>query len=103
MVKSCEVAIIDKSAADPDGCASSFVSDTITVYVLVKGMVDNKAEISRLEKRNKFLEGEIKKCQGKMGNDKVPEDIKQQTQEKLTNYQNELEANLKSIDKFKAE
>lgn len=52
-----EVIILPGDATDPDGFLSAFVSDEITVYVKVAGLVDIKLELARIAKRDKQISG----------------------------------------------
>ena len=48
-----EVLILGGGEQEPDGCVSGFVTDEITVYVKVAGLIDINMELARIAKRNK--------------------------------------------------
>lgn len=48
-----ELIVLSGSESEPEGCLSGFVSDEITVYVKVIGLIDIKLELTRIAKRQK--------------------------------------------------
>lgn len=48
-----EVIVLRDGEAEPEGCLSGFVSEEITVYVKVIGLIDIKLELARIAKRQK--------------------------------------------------
>lgn len=56
LVKASETIIISGDENQPDGCLKGFVSDEISIYVKVIGLIDIKLEIGRINKRIKQLE-----------------------------------------------
>jgi len=64
--KAGEFLVLSGSDQEPAGSLSSFVSDEITVYVKVAGLIDIKLEISRLAKRAKQLSDLKDKLEAKM-------------------------------------
>jgi len=79
----------------PDGCLSAFVSDEITVYVKVIGLIDIKLELARIDKRSKQLYDLKEKLEKKMSAatyvERVPENVRKQDAEKIAGYITELE------------
>jgi hypothetical protein len=55
-VKSGETIVLGADDAVPAGCLKGFVSESISVYVKVIGLIDIKLEITRITKRLKQLE-----------------------------------------------
>ena len=52
LVKSGETNIISKDEAEPEGSLKGFVSEDISIYVKVLGLIDVKLEIARIAKQN---------------------------------------------------
>ena len=79
LVKSGETKIIAKSEAEPEGCLKGFVSEDISIYVKVIGLIDVKLEIARIAKQNGKLKGLADKLQAKTAaasyKDRVPPDV----------------------------
>ena len=80
---------VDVNVADdsiPGTVGTSIVNDTLTVLIDLKGMVDYKKEIARLNKEMKKAKGPLDQLEKKMKADgyeeKVPEKLKQQNVEK---------------------
>ena len=78
----------DKSGIDDD--AVSVMIANATLYIPFAELVDISAEIDRLEKERTRLEGEIKRCQGMLSNEKfiskAPEAKVNEEKEKLEKY-----------------
>ncbi|MBR1450888.1 MAG: valine--tRNA ligase, partial [Lachnospiraceae bacterium] len=78
----------DKSGIDDD--AVSVMIANATLYIPFAELVDISAEIDRLEKERGRLEGEIKRCQGMLSNEKfiskAPEAKVNEEKEKLEKY-----------------
>ena len=78
----------DKSGIDDD--AVSVMIANATLYIPFAELVDISAEIERLEKERGRLEGEIKRCQGMLSNEKfiskAPEAKVNEEKEKLEKY-----------------
>ena len=89
-----EVIVLGGAEQEPEGCVSGFVSDEITVYVKVIGLIDIKLELARLAKRRKQLAGLKQKLSDKMAAasylERVPEHVRKQDAEKIAGYDNEL-------------
>jgi len=94
LTKAGEVIVLKAGDADPEGCLSCFVSDEITVYVKVIGLIDIKLELARIAKREKQLsdlkEKLVKKMSAASYLERVPENVRKQDAEKVTGYENEL-------------
>lgn len=78
----------DKTGIDDD--AVSVMIANATLYIPFAELVDISAEIDRLEKERTRLEGEIKRCQGMLSNEKfiskAPEAKVNEEKEKLEKY-----------------
>ena len=85
----------------PAGCLKGFVSENISVFVKVIGLIDIKLEIARITKRLKQLEELASKLQEKINaptyTEKVPEKIRADNDAKLAGYQTEIDENLKQL------
>mmetsp|Transcript_17994 Transcript_17994/g.29072 ORF Transcript_17994/g.29072 Transcript_17994/m.29072 type:complete len:1073 (+) Transcript_17994:108-3326(+) len=85
--KGSEVEINPPEESIPDSVGTIIVNDSLTVLVDLKGMVDFKTEIGRLNKNLKNAKGPMEQLERKMAADgyaeKVPEDLKQANIEKL--------------------
>ena len=83
--------------SDKSGIADDAVSVVIanaTIYMPFTDLVDISAEIERLEKEEKRLNGEIARCKGMLSNEKfiskAPEAKVNEEKEKLANYEQML-------------
>ena len=83
--------------ADKSGIADDAVSVVIanaTIYIPFTDLVDISAEIERLTKEEKRLQGEIARCKGMLSNEKfiskAPEAKVNEEKEKLANYEQML-------------
>ena len=56
MVKAGETSVLQAGEGEPAGCLKGFVSDGISIYVKVIGLIDIKLEIGRINKRVKQLD-----------------------------------------------
>ncbi|XP_002732116.2 valine--tRNA ligase [Saccoglossus kowalevskii] len=90
----------------PSGCAISTVSDKCEVHLLLKGMIDVSKEINKLKQKQERLAGQQKKLQNAMSIDdydnKVPENIRQNNSEKLSQTENEIQKITEAISMLKA-
>jgi valyl-tRNA synthetase len=70
------------------------VSEEITSYVKVAGLIDIDLELARIQKRSSQLTDLMDKLTKKMAapsyTERVPEKVRQQDSEKVTGYENEL-------------
>ena len=80
--------------AIPETCGTVVVDDTLTVMMDLKGMIDFKVEINRLQKELKKAKGPMETLQKKMSMDgyaeKVPADLQKQNAEKLEGLQKKV-------------
>tara|TARA_B100000131_G_scaffold40488_1_gene36589 strand:- start:1927 stop:5157 length:3231 start_codon:yes stop_codon:yes gene_type:complete len=87
----------------PPGCAVSIVNESVTVYILLKGVVDAATEIAKLDKKlaalRKTNETLQKKTQEDGYEDKVPEKVRNENTEKLAKQAEEI----KSIETARAD
>ena len=79
LVKSGETIILGADDQVPAGYLKGFVSESISVYVKVIGLIDIKLELARIQKRLKQLEDLSSKLKEKIekSKDKVPENVRQ--------------------------
>lgn len=88
----------------PEAVGAQVVNDTITVMVDLKGMVDYKQEIQRLNKSLKKTANPLQTLERKMAADgyeeKVPEHLKKANTEKLGAYKKEISEIEETIANF---
>jgi valyl-tRNA synthetase len=104
LIRSGDVTILN-AENDPEGCLKSYINDDISIYIKVVGVIDINLEIDRVLKRNsqldKFIDGLVKKIEMKGYENKVPEAVRKENNEKLLAYKTEIESNLKGIADLK--
>ena len=87
----------------PAGCAVNVVSEALTVYILLKGVVDAATEIAKLDKKLEQLEQQYEVLKSKMEDsgyeEKVPEKVRILDAEKLSKQAEEID----SIKKARAD
>jgi valyl-tRNA synthetase len=70
-----------------EGCIMHVINPSISLYLQVKGMIDVKTEVGRLQKKVGQLEGMVTKIKQKMSvknyEEKVPEEVRKENKEKL--------------------
>ncbi|KAF8337423.1 tRNA synthetases class I-domain-containing protein [Cantharellus anzutake] len=104
--KGCKSAnVVADSTEVPTGCGSVVLSPTATVFVLVKGLVDLDAEITKCEKKLNLanLNAEkIRKLKAQPGYEQnIPADVRASNDEKLSTYEAETSNLQESIGMFK--
>ena len=104
LTKAGELIVLRGDEAEPEGCLSGFVTDEITVFVKVIGLIDIKLELTRIAKKQKQLTGLKDKLAQKMAAasyaERVPENVRKQDAEKLSGYETELETLAAQSQKF---
>lgn len=87
--------------------AMSSVITGAEVYLPLADLIDLGEEVARLEKEAKKLEGEVTRCEKKLGNERfvanAPVDVVDKEKAKLADYQNKLAATNERINVLKAE
>jgi valyl-tRNA synthetase len=85
---------LDAGAAEP--AAAAAVVGNLRVLIPLAGLIDLDAERSRLKKEIARIEGEIRKCEGKLGNasfvDHAPAAVVEQERTRLADWNTKLEA-----------
>lgn len=103
LIRSGATNIISPADPDPAGCLKNYLNDKITIYVKAEDLIDK--EVERVEKRNAQLQDLKQKLEKKMQikdyATKVPEPVRKRNEAKLASYQDEIDANLKSIEELK--
>ncbi len=83
-------------AGEPVPAASAAVIGDLTLLIPLAGLVDLDAERARLAKEIRRVEGEIGKCNGKLGNDNfvanAPAAVVEQERQRLADFSAELAA-----------
>jgi valyl-tRNA synthetase len=94
---------IDEDAI-PESVGASVVNDTLTVLIDLKGMVDYKKEISRLNKEKQKAKGPLQQLETKMAAggyaEKVPEKLQKQNVEKQESLKKKVTDIDEAIAKF---
>lgn len=105
MIKGCKVLeVVTTSSEIPVGCAVQSINVDANLHVLVRGLVDIDAELTKLEKKEKAakmtLEKTIKATQIDGYAEKVSVQVQQNNQEKIQNYEKEIEALTSAMKTF---
>ncbi|KAJ1950987.1 valine--tRNA ligase [Linderina macrospora] len=105
LIKGCsEVLALEPSASVPAGCAVLSVNDEVAVHLMVRGRVDIDQEIKKIEKKmskaDKAREALLAKTKIDDYTERVPEDVREQNANKLSNYDAEIEALQQAIATF---
>eukprot|EP01102_Stenamoeba_stenopodia_P012148 TRINITY_DN379_c0_g1_i2.p1 TRINITY_DN379_c0_g1~~TRINITY_DN379_c0_g1_i2.p1 ORF type:complete len:1044 (-),score=309.33 TRINITY_DN379_c0_g1_i2:162-3293(-) len=89
----------------PEGCAVNILNEHVEVYLVVKGIVDIKAEIQKMEAKKKKLEGDLENWKKKLNapnyETKVPENVRKLNAEKITALTQEIQTTINAIENFK--
>jgi valyl-tRNA synthetase len=103
--KGSQVDINPPEGTIPDSVGTMVVNDSITLYVDLKGMVDFKTEIGRLNKQLEKSKGPMEKLEIKMSADgyqeNVSDELKQENIEKLEGYKKKVSGIEEAIANFK--
>lgn len=79
----------------PEGCAMATVSSKCEVHIMLKGLIDITKEISKLETKQKMLNGQLKKLNDAAStpdyDTKVPEKVRTQNSEKMSQLEVEIQ------------
>ena len=85
-----DIEYLSSDAERPKG-AGSVILEHVELFVPLKGLVDIKAELEKLEKEEKKIEKELKKSLAKLANDnfltKAPKDIVQKERDKVERFE----------------
>ncbi|TIC01985.1 hypothetical protein E3Q17_01587 [Wallemia mellicola] len=105
LIKGCKVLeVVTTSSEIPVGCAVQSINVDANLHVLVRGLVDIDAELTKLEKKEKAakmtLEKTIKATQIDGYAEKVSVQVQQNNQEKIQNYEKEIEALTSAMKTF---
>ena len=102
LVKAGETIVLTATEADPEGCLRGFASEDISIYVKVIGLIDIKLEIARINKRAKQLEDFMQKLDQKIKmpgyENKVPEQVRKENEEKMSGFDTELKETKKQME-----
>jgi valyl-tRNA synthetase len=84
------------AAGAPEPAAAAAVVGNLRVLIPLEGLIDLGAERTRLNKEIARIEGEIKKCEGKLGNanfvDHAPAAVVEQERDRLADWNNQIDA-----------
>lgn len=105
LVKAGETHVIGAQEQPPAGCLKGFVSDEISIYVKVIGLIDIKVENDRIGKRMKQLEDLKATLTKKMSipdyEKKVPANVQKENTEKMQTLDTEIAELNKQLDELK--
>jgi len=86
----------------PKGCALNIVNEFVDIFVLLKGIVDVKVEVAKLEKKKIAVEKSREGLQKRMASTdyetKVPQTVKEENTAKLTALNLEIDSFNKAIE-----
>ncbi|XP_055530331.1 valine--tRNA ligase [Wyeomyia smithii] len=89
----------------PAGCAILTVSGTCVVHLLLKGLIEVEKEIVKLDKKRETLSATVEKLEQAQGAPdyctKVPEDVRNNNQEKLDQTKVEIERIIAAMETLK--
>ncbi|KIJ23910.1 hypothetical protein M422DRAFT_39377 [Sphaerobolus stellatus SS14] len=87
LTKGCKSAKVVRRIEDvPAGCGSALLTETLTIYILVRGLVDLDNEIAKCDKKLDLAAlnaDKIRKLQSQPGYESVPENVRESNDEKL--------------------
>jgi valyl-tRNA synthetase len=88
--------VLEASDEIPTGCGVTVMSESVSVYVSLRGSVDPAAEIAKLEKRSAAAAKQMADLKKKMAVDgyeaKVPERVRAENEEKIAKLEAEMAA-----------
>ena len=89
-----DIQLTDDKTGVPDESMSAVITDA-EIFIPLDDLVDFEAELERLKKEKKKLEGEVKRAKGMLSNEnfvkKAPESKVAEEKAKLSNYEDMLE------------
>mmetsp|Transcript_21894 Transcript_21894/g.70740 ORF Transcript_21894/g.70740 Transcript_21894/m.70740 type:complete len:1233 (+) Transcript_21894:79-3777(+) len=94
MSSSCTILRSSKGESPPPGCGVRVISDNLSVYILLKGVIDAEAEIKKLAKKRDQLANSLASLRKTMGMpgyaERVPEKVQTENKEKEAKIENEM-------------
>ncbi|KAK4332340.1 Valine--tRNA ligase, mitochondrial [Rhodotorula toruloides] len=105
LIKGCtSFTIVEKEDELPEGCVGELVSQDLTAYLLLKGVIDANAEIAKSEKRLAFAQGALQKLEAQRSAPNYaqtrPENVQAREAAKVDEWKTEIDALEKAIAKF---
>jgi len=89
----------------PPGCGVTVINESVSVYLMLKGVVDPAAEIAKLEKKSSQTKKSIAALQKQMEmpgyEEKVPENVRADNAEKLSKLEAEVASTAAAMEDFK--
>lgn len=85
---------LNSESDPPEGTAVVPISDICEAYLMLKGFIDIKKELERLQTKKSKLEGPLNKLKTSLqmiDYDKVPEEVRNANTEKLKQMERELD------------
>ena len=99
------VNVVDTGAQIPPGCGSAVVSPSLSVNVVLKGIIDVQAEIAKLEKKMNDAVAKVEsidRAAGSSGYDKVPAEVRWKHATNRVSLQQEQELMAKLMEDLKS-
>ena len=101
MTSSASTDVLNSSAQVPDGCALVPIGDTCEAYLMLKGFIDVKKELERLETKREKISGPMMKLKVSTEaadySEKVPIEVRTANTEKLRQQELELQKVMEAI------
>lgn len=101
LTTSASIEVVSDKSAVPEGCAIVPVSDRCEAYLLLKGFIDVKKEIERLESKREKISGPLIKLKASTEvsdyTEKVPIEVRTANTERLRQLELELEKVIEAI------
>ncbi|MCI5227616.1 MAG: valine--tRNA ligase, partial [Candidatus Electrothrix sp. AX2] len=103
MTRSESLAILEAGTV-PDDAGHVLTDSGVEVFVPLKDLIDVEAELDKLARERKKVEQELKRVQGKLGNEKflnnAPEAVVEKERGKLAELENRLTKNEESRERL---
>jgi len=98
------VSVLSATDAVPTGCGVNVINEAITIYLLLRGVVEPAAEIEKLNKKIAQVEKQVEDLEKKMAmpgyDTKVPPAVQQDNTDKLDKLRAEVESTRSAIGDF---
>lgn len=95
LLRASDIHVVPTSAEVEEGCSAATVNESLSVHLLLKGLINPAAEVEKLSKRVANLAKELERVTKKMAaasyKDKVPEDVQVADAEAVRNLTGQIE------------
>ncbi|GAA5976762.1 hypothetical protein JCM11641_000863 [Rhodosporidiobolus odoratus] len=105
LIKGCQsFAIVENESELPEGCVGENVGNELTAHLLLKGVIDATAEITKTSKKLAFAEQALQKLQTQRNApgyaEKRPKEVQEKEADKVKEWEAEVEGLRKAIEGF---